>query len=99
MSVKTGAVEAFDALIESEIVPLVRRLRGFQDALTLIGSGGRAALGITVWSRRMDADRYGRSTEKEVMRRLGLLLDGFGPAKTYRLSSSTFHNIGTRVPL
>ena len=90
MSVKAGAVEAFTELIESEIIPLVRPLRGFQDALTLIVPGGREVIGISVWSRR---------TEKEVMSRLAVLLDDFGTAKTFRLSNSTFHKIGTRVPL
>ena len=97
MNVKAGAVEAFTELIESEIVPLVRHLTGFQDAVTLIVPGGREALGISVWSRRVDADRYGRGTEKEVMSRLAVLLDDFGTAKTFRLSNSTFHKIGTRV--
>lgn len=99
MSVKAGAVEAFAELIESEIIPLVRHLRGFQDALTLIVPGGHEAIGISVWSRRTDADRYGRFMEKEVMNRLARLLDDFGTAKTFRLSNSTFHKIGTRMPL
>jgi len=99
MSVKTGAVEAFTELIDSEIIPLVRRLKGFQDALTLIRPGGREAISISVWSRRRDADRYGSCTEKEVMNRLALLLDDFGPAKTFQLSSSTFHKTGTGVSL
>ena len=99
MSVKAGAVEAFTELIESEIIPLVRHLKGFQDALTLMVPGGREAIGISVWSRRKDADRYGRCTEKDVMNRLALLLDDFGAAKTFQLSNSTFHKIGTRVPL
>ena len=47
----------------------------------------------------MDADRYGRCTEKEVMSRLSLLLDDFGKATTFQLSNSTFHKIGTRVSL
>jgi hypothetical protein len=98
MSVKSGALAAFTEMIETEIVPLVRPLKGFQDALTLIAPGDREAIGISVWSRRMDADRYGRGTEKEAMRRLALLLDDFGAAKTFRLSNSTFHNIGARVP-
>ena len=99
MSVKDGVVDAFALAIESEIVPLLRSLDGFQDALTLIVPGGREAIGISVWSRRADADRYGRSTEKEVIKRLALLLDDFGTAKTFQLSNSTFHNIGTRVSL
>jgi hypothetical protein len=99
MSVKAGAVEAFTELIESEIIPLVRHLKGFQDALILIAPGGREAIGISVWSRRMDADRYGRFTEKEVRNRLALLLDDFGTANTFRLSNSTFHTIGSRVSL
>ena len=99
MSVKAGAVEAFTLLIESEIIPLLRCLEGFQDALTLIVPGGREAIGISLWSRRTDADRYGRGTDKEVMKRVGLLLDGLGTAKTFQLSNSTFHKIGTHVPL
>ena len=99
MSVKAGAVEAFTELIESEIIPLVRHQKGFQDAVTLIAPGGREAIGISVWSRRMDADRYGRCTEREVMSRLALLLDDFGTPQTFRVSNSTFHKIGTLASL
>jgi hypothetical protein len=99
MTVKAGAIGAFTESIESEIIPLLRHLKGFQDALTLIVPGGREAIGISVWSRRTDADRYGRRTEREVMSRLALLLDDFGTAKTFRLSNSTFHKIGTCAPL
>jgi hypothetical protein len=99
MNVKVGAIEAFTELIETEIIPLVRRLEGFQDALTLIVPGGRETIGISVWSRRVDADRYSRCNEKEVMSRLAGLLDGFGTAKTFRLSNSTFHKIRTRGSL
>jgi hypothetical protein len=70
MSVKAGAVEAFTELIESEIIPLVRHQKGFQDALTLIVPGSREAIGISV-----------------------------GTAKTFQISNSTFHKIGTRVSL
>ena len=99
MSIKAGAVEAFTELIESEIIPRLRHLEGFQDALTLIVPGGREALGISVWSRRRDADKYGRGTDKKVMKRLAMFLDDFGTAKTFQLSNSTFHKIGTRVSL
>jgi len=97
MSLKVGAVEAFGALIESEIIPLLWRQEGFQDALTLIAPGGLEAIGVSVWSRRADADRYGRGAHKEVMDRLAALLDGFGAAQTFQLSNSTFHKIGTHV--
>jgi hypothetical protein len=99
MSIKPGAIEAFTELIESEIIPRLRCLEGFQDALTLIVPGGREALGISVWSRRRDADNYGRGTDKKVMKRLELFLDDFGTAKTFQLSNSTFHKIGTRLSL
>jgi hypothetical protein len=99
MSVKAGAVEAFTELIDSEIIPRLRRLEGFQDALTLIVPGGREAIGISLWSRRRDADSYGRGTDKQVMKRLALFLDDFGTAKTFQLSNSTFHKIGTRMSL
>lgn len=98
MNLKVGAAEAFAVLIESEIIPLLWRQRGFQDALTLIAPGGREVIGISVWSRRADADRYGRGADKEVMNRLAVLLDGSGTARTLQLSNSTFHKIGTRVP-
>ena len=98
-SVKARAVEAFAESIESEIIPFVRRLKGFHDALTLIVPGGREGIGISAWSRRVDAHRNGRCTEKKVMSRLTRLLDECGTAKTFRLPDSTIHKIGTRVPL
>ena len=96
MSVKAGAVEAFTELIESEIIPLVRHLKGFQDALTLIVPGGREAIGISVWSRE-DADDTAAAREGSHDR--WHCSDDFGTAKTFQLSNSTFHKIGTRVSL
>ena len=97
MLVKVGGIEALTALIEAEIVPMLRGLEGFQDALTMIVPGGREAIGISIWSLRADADRYSRGTDKEVRRRLAGLLDDLGTAKTFQLSNSTFHELGTRV--
>lgn len=96
MDVKPGMARDLAAVMESEIIPRLWREEGFQDALILIAPGGREALGLSLWSRRDDADRHGRHASEHVTQRLAEFLDSVGTARTFQVWASTFHAVATR---
>ena len=47
---------------EKEIVPLLRKQKGFRDEITLLAADGREAVGISIWDQKESAEAYERST-------------------------------------
>ena len=97
MSIKPGRARDLAAVMEAEIIPRLWREEGFQDALILVAPGGREAIGLSLWSRREDADRQGGRASDHVRARLAEFLDAAEPARTFQVWNSTFHAIGTKA--
>ncbi len=87
---KPNSVAELNRIIEKEILPLLRKQKGFQDELTLIASSGLEAVGISLWDQKENADAYNRATYSEVQRLLSKVIEGTPEVKTYEVSVSTF---------
>ena len=57
----------FTRTIENEIIPLMRKLKGFQDEIVLVAPGDWTAIGLSFWDQKEDAEAYGRGTYREVV--------------------------------
>jgi heme-degrading monooxygenase HmoA len=97
MHLKPNSVGEFTQTIEKEILPLLRREKGFQDEITLVGPGGLEAIGISFWDQKENAEAYSRTTYPEVQKALAKVVEGTPQVQTYEVSNSTFHKIAARV--
>jgi hypothetical protein len=94
---KPNSAVEFNQIIEKEIIPLLRKQKGFQDEITFIAPGGKEAVGISLWDHKEDSEFYRRGTYFEVQKALARVVDGTPQLQTYEVSNSTFHTIGARV--
>ena len=94
---KPNGLAEFTRLIEKETIPLLRRQRGFQDEITFFVPGGSEAIEISLWDRKEDADAYGRTASRSVVKALENVTEGASEVRTYAVSNSTFHKIATPV--
>lgn len=94
---KTDAAGQFIQKIENEIIPLLRKQKGFLDELTLISPGGKEMYAYSFWESSQDAERYDRSAFAEVMKALDGLTDGPVRIHTYMVANSTFHKLAAAV--
>src|SRR5207248_3294875 len=94
---KPNSAGEFTQTIENEIIPLLRKEKGFQDEITFIAPGEKEAVGISLWNHKEDAEAYRRGTFFEVQKALAKVVDGTPQLQTYEVSNSTFHTIGARV--
>ena len=62
MRLKPKTVEAFTRTIENEVLPVLRKQKGFQDEITFVVPDGTEALGISLWDLKANADAYDRGT-------------------------------------
>jgi hypothetical protein len=83
--------------MEKEIIPALRKQKGFQDEVTFIASEGTGAVAISFWDRKENAEAYNRETYPDVLKVLAKVLEGVPHIQTYEVANSTFHTIAPRA--
>ncbi|HEV3480891.1 MAG TPA: hypothetical protein VGR97_01035 [Candidatus Acidoferrales bacterium] len=97
MHLRPNSVSELTQRLEKEIIPLLRKQKGFQDEITFIATGGKEAFGISLWDKAENAEAYNRGTYPEVARLLASVVEGTPQVETYEVSNSTFHRIAAAV--
>ena len=97
LRLKPKSVAELTQTVDKEIIPLLRKQKGFQDQITFITPGGKEAVGISLWDHKEDAEAYRRGTYFQVQKALAKVVEGTPQLQTYEVSNSTFHTIGARV--
>jgi len=97
MQLKPNSNAEFTQRIEKDILPLLRKQKGFQDEITFVVPGGTEAFGISLWDNRANAEAYNRETYPEVGKILARVVEGTPKVETYEVANSTFHKIAVAV--
>ena len=93
LHLKPNSLPQFTQTIEKEIIPMLRKQKGFQDEISFVVPGGTEAFGISLWDQKENAEAYGRGAYPEVLKALGKVVEGTPEVRTYEVSNSTFHKI------
>ncbi len=94
---KPNCVAEFTRTLENEIIPLLRKQKGFQDEISFVVPSGTEALGISLWDQKENAEAYDRGTYPQVLNALSKVVEGTPQVHNYEVSNSTFHKIAARV--
>ena len=94
---KPNSVADFTRIIENEVLPLLRKQKGFQDEITFVVPDGTEAIGISLWDQKASAETYNREGYTEVLKALAGILEGSPQVKTFEVANSTFHKIAARA--
>ena len=97
LRLKPNSVAELTRTLEKEIIPLLRKQKGFQDEITFVATGGSEAVGISLWDEKENAEAYNRTTYPEVLKALEKVVDGTPRVQTYEVANSTFHKIAVPV--
>ncbi len=97
MHLKPNTVGEFTQKLEKDIIPLLRKQKGFQDEITFVVPGGAEAFAISLWDKAENAEAYNRGTYPEVTKTLARVVEGTPQVETYEVSNSTFHKIAAAV--
>jgi hypothetical protein len=93
MHLKPYSAAEFTRTNKKEIIPILRKQKGFQDEVTCVAPGGTDAFGISFWDKKASADAYGRDSYAEVVKALAKVTDGVLQVQSYEVANSTFHKI------
>ena len=93
VKLKAKTSPEFTRLIEREVIPILRRQKGFLDEITFISPDLTEAVGNSFWETKADAEAYSRHGYAEVMKSLASVVVGTPTVGTANVSNSTIHKI------
>ena len=97
MHLKPNSVAEFTKRLEKDVLPLLRKQKGFQDEITFVGLDGKEALAISLWEKAENAEAYNRGAYPEIAKILTSVIEGDPRVETFDVANSTFHNIAAAV--
>ena len=90
---KAKSTAEFARILEGEIIPLLRRQRGFEDEISFVSPERNEAVAISLWDKKDDAEAYNRKTYPEVLKALSRVIEGAPKVETFEVGNSTSHQI------
>ena len=97
MNLKTNSVAEFNRIIENEVLPLLRKQKGFRDEITFIAPERSEAVANSFWDTKEDAQAYNSTGYPELLKALAKVVEGTPTVKTFEVVNSTLHKIAAKA--
>lgn len=96
---KPDRVAEYTRIVQTDVLPLLRRQNGFQDEITLLLPDGLQAVAISLWDYQEAANAYSDTAYPQVLKTLENVAEGPPEVHTFEVANSTFHKIAACVAL
>ena len=90
---KSNMLSDYTRTFEKDILPLLRKQKGFTDEITLSNPGSVDVIAMSLWENRADAEAYNTNTYPEVLKTFARMIDGTPKVQTFETVTSTFHKV------
>jgi len=97
MKLKVNSAMEFTRTLENEVIPVLRKQKGFKDEITLVAPERNDALAISFWDKKEDAEAYNREKYPEVLKTLSKVVDGTPKVESFEVANSTSHQIAAKA--
>jgi len=97
MKLKANSAQEFTRTLENEVIPVLRKQKGFKDEITLVAPERNDALAISFWDNKEDAEAYNREKYPEVLKTLSKVVDGTPRVESFEVANSTSHQIAAKA--
>ena len=94
---KANSVKEFTRTLENEVIPVLRKQKGFKDEITLIAPERNEAVAISFWDRKEDAEAYNREKYPEIVKMLSKVVEGTPRVESFEVANSTSHQIAAKA--
>jgi len=90
---KPGTFELVTNTFKKEVIPMLKKQKGFKDELAFYDEDLDEGVAISFWEKEEDATRYDREVYPEVKKFLAKAIDGTPDLRTYKVSNATWYNL------
>ncbi len=97
LHLKPNTLAEFTRTFDKNVIPMLRKQKGFQDEITFATPGGTDVIAISLWDTKEHAEAYNTTGCPEVLKSLDRVLDGSPKVRVSDVISSTLHKTAAGV--
>ena len=90
---KSNMLSDYSRTFENDVLPLLRKQKGFKDEITLSNPSSLDVVAISLWESKAYAEAYNTNTYQEVLKTFARMIDETPKVQTFESATSTFHNV------
>jgi heme-degrading monooxygenase HmoA len=99
VKLKPGTLAEFTKVMDNEILPWLRKQKGFLDLITLAVPGGGEIATISFWDEEENAQIYNSMSYPQALEILKKILAGPAHVRTFNVVSSTLQKVEPPKPM
>ena len=97
MKLKAHSSKEFTQTLENDVIPMLRKQKGFKDEITLLAPERNEAVAISFWDKKEDAEVYNREKYPEILKTLSKVVEGTPKVESFEVANSTSHHIAAKA--
>jgi heme-degrading monooxygenase HmoA len=97
MNLKANCAPEFTRTLEQEVIPMLRKQKGFRDEITLVAQERNEIVAMSFWDKKEDAELYNREKYPEILKTLSKVVEGTPRVQLFEVANSTSHQIAAKA--
>ena len=93
MRLKANSASELTRIADTEILPIMRKQKGFRDETTLIAPERSEAIVSSFWESKEDAEAYDLAAYPDVLKILERVIGEAPTVKNFEIARSTFRKV------
>ena len=97
IKLKGNCAPEFTRTLENDVIPVLRKQKGFKDEITLVAPERDEVLAVSFWDRKEDAETYNREKYQDILKMLSKVIEGTPRVEQFEVANSTSHQIAAKA--
>jgi len=97
IKLKDNSAPEFTRTLENDVIPVLRKQKGFKDEITLIAAERNEAVAVSFWDKKEDAEAYSREKYQDILKMLSKVVEGTPRVELFEVANSTSHHIAAKA--
>jgi len=93
MQLRANGAAEFKKKMENEIIPVLRKQKGFLDEITFLYPNKKEVHAFSLWETAEDAESYNHGAYSELAKSMAPLIEGVLRLQTYEVLNSTIRKV------
>ena len=93
IKLRDNCASEFKRILQEEIIPLLRKQKGFQDEIFFVAPERNEAIAISFWAKQIDAEAYNHVAYLDVLKLLSKVVEQMPIVETFEFTNSASREI------
>ena len=92
-NLKPGKFDLLSKRLNDEVIPLLKKQKGFRDELSFFDEQKDEAITMSFWETKQDAEMYNRDIYPKISKKMEDAIDGTPVVRQFEIANSTWYDI------